>query len=376
MPDKTPQKPYADYPLRWHPQGYWCKKIRGKVHYFGERWGDWQTALDHYNRQAADLHAGREPQPDGLTVRELCDLFLRDRFAAVEAGEFSERSFRDYRRAAQLVSDHSGDLAVEAMSPSDYAALRSNLATGRGVVTTSNLVRIARMVFRFAETAELIPGRCRFGGQFKEPSAKAKKLNRAAIRRQDGLRMLESWQIRELLYAATPVWRAMIYLGINCGYGNTDLSQLTRVQVSPIIDYPRPKTGEDRRSILWPETLESVRVAMELRPKPHNKTLASRVFLTKTGREWVRTDTQSVNDEIAKQFSKLLTSCGLKRPGLNFYALRHTVVTIGEEIADKPALSLMLGHADSSMAANYRERIDDSRLRAITDHLRQWLSMV
>jgi hypothetical protein len=32
-----------------------------------------------------------------------------------------------------------------------------------------------------------------------------------------------------------------------------------------------------------------------------------------------------------------------------------------------------MGHTDGSMASHYRERIDDSRLRAVADHVRAWL---
>jgi hypothetical protein len=32
-----------------------------------------------------------------------------------------------------------------------------------------------------------------------------------------------------------------------------------------------------------------------------------------------------------------------------------------------------MGHADRSMSAHYRERIDDSRLARVTDHIRGWL---
>ena len=38
-PANKPAKPYPEFPLTAHPAGYWCKKIRGKIHYFGP-WDD------------------------------------------------------------------------------------------------------------------------------------------------------------------------------------------------------------------------------------------------------------------------------------------------------------------------------------------------
>ena len=32
-----PQKPYDGFPLTAHPSGVWCKRIRGRLYYFG-RW--------------------------------------------------------------------------------------------------------------------------------------------------------------------------------------------------------------------------------------------------------------------------------------------------------------------------------------------------
>jgi hypothetical protein len=36
-PSGKPAKPYPEFPLTAHPAGYCCKKIRGKIHYFGKR---------------------------------------------------------------------------------------------------------------------------------------------------------------------------------------------------------------------------------------------------------------------------------------------------------------------------------------------------
>ena len=64
-----PKKPSPTFPLTPHPNGQWCKKIRGKVHFFGV-WADSQTALDRYHAGAEDLHAGRTPRVETLSTGE------------------------------------------------------------------------------------------------------------------------------------------------------------------------------------------------------------------------------------------------------------------------------------------------------------------
>ena len=80
MPDLTrrnkPSKPYPSFPLTAHNNGQRCKKILGRIHFFGV-WADPQAALDNYLRVAADLHAGRQPHAStlsdgGITVKEVC----------------------------------------------------------------------------------------------------------------------------------------------------------------------------------------------------------------------------------------------------------------------------------------------------------------
>src|SRR6516164_2626763 len=92
-----PEKPYPEFPLFPHATGRWAKKIRGKLHYFGP-WHDWKAALEKYQSERDDLHAGRKPrqQTEGLTVKELCNAFLNHKKALVDTGELARHSWDDY----------------------------------------------------------------------------------------------------------------------------------------------------------------------------------------------------------------------------------------------------------------------------------------
>src|SRR5262245_16197151 len=89
-----PAKPYPDFPLFPHAARRWAKKIRGRMHYFGP-WEDWQGALDKYQRERDDLHAGRKPRaatPGGLTVRDLCNRFMTAKKTLLDSGEMVPRT--------------------------------------------------------------------------------------------------------------------------------------------------------------------------------------------------------------------------------------------------------------------------------------------
>src|SRR5262245_44199527 len=99
-----PAKPYPEYPLTAHPAGYWCKKIRGKIHYFGP-WDDPDGSLTKYLDQKDALHAGRKPRESsaGADVHELCNRFLNHKKALVEAGELSPRTWAEYKGTCEEV---------------------------------------------------------------------------------------------------------------------------------------------------------------------------------------------------------------------------------------------------------------------------------
>jgi integrase len=204
--------------------------------------------------------------------------------------------------------------------------------------------------------------------------------------------MFEAVEIKAMLAAATVPMKAMLLLGVNCGFGNTDVANLT-VQNLDLqggwCNYPRPKTGISRRCPLWPETIKAIEAALGVRPKPRDKADDDMVFITPAGHRWVRVWTrgESVDadsdlenlarvsrvDRVTSTMSQLLSRLGLARRGHTFYALRHTFETIAGESRDQVAVDAIMGHSREDMASVYRERIGDDRLRAVAEHVRQWL---
>ncbi len=72
-----PKKPYPSFPLTAHSNGQWCKKINGRVLYFG-RWGEPHAALQNYLAQASRLMSQPEAKENGnLTLQMIADAFLR-----------------------------------------------------------------------------------------------------------------------------------------------------------------------------------------------------------------------------------------------------------------------------------------------------------
>lgn len=74
------------FPLTLHCTGQYCKKIRGRIHYFGR---DKQEALRKYYEQASALHSGTSETaallPSKLTLENLCNLYLDHQLGRAKA---------------------------------------------------------------------------------------------------------------------------------------------------------------------------------------------------------------------------------------------------------------------------------------------------
>lgn len=391
---QKPAKPYPDFPLFAHASGRWAKKIRGSLHYFG-RWGHKQgskivpvddpeaaanAAVEEYERQRDDLYAGRQPRPkaEGLTVRDLCNQFLTAKEHLLDTGEITDRTFADYHRSCERIVDTLGKhRLVDDLSADDFGELRTALAKTLGPVALGNEIGRMRVVFKFAFDQSLIDRPVRYGQSFNKPSKKTLHQQRA----KNGKRLFEADELRRIIEACPEQLKAMTMLAINCGLGQSDCANLPLSALdleNRWMNYPRPKTGVERRCPLWAETVKALRDAIENRPQPKDEADAELVFVTKYGNRWVRTSNHEEPgervslDAVSQAFAKVMHSLDINGRR-NFYAIRHTFATVASESKDPDAVSSLMGHADNSMAAVYRERISDERLRAVVDVVRGWL---
>ena len=239
-----------------------------------------------------------------------------------------------------------------------------------GPVRVGNGIQRVRSVFKHAFEAGLIDRPVRFGPDFKRPSKKTLRIHRA----QQGAKLFTADEIRHLIDAAGQPLKAMLLLGINCGFGNSDCGNLPLSALdldTGWLDFPCPKTGMPRRCLLWPETVEAIREALAARPEPKNEEHAGLAFITKYGLSWAK---DTPDGPITKETKKLLNRLGVNgRKGLGFYTLRHTFRTVADEAKDQPAADYVMGHEVAHMSSVYRETICDARLKAVADHVRTWL---
>jgi integrase len=366
-----PEKPRPDFPLFPHATGRWAKKIRGKLHYFGP-WDDPQGALDKYLDEKEDLHAGRTPakEVEAVTVKLAANKWIKGKNDKLVSAELSPLTYKKYEDIARIVIKAFGVRRLVAdLRADDFAKLRAKLTARWGVHRVRDYIQHVRSIFKHALESGLIMSPVVFGPGFAKPSRKTLRLHRAA----QGPKLFTRDEVRAMLADATVPMRAMILLGINAGLGNADVSKLPLSAVNLAtgwLDFPRPKTGIERRCWLWPETVAAIRAALAKRPAPKDKADAGLLFITKYGEAWVK---DTLDNPVSKEFAKLVRGIKKTLKELGFYTLRHVFRTIADAAKDQPAVDFIMGHARDDMASQYREGIDDERLQAVAEHVRVWL---
>ena len=138
------------FALTLHLTGPYCKKIRGKLYYFG---ADKQEFLRRYQEQATYLHTGTGGAPAqrdaGLSLRTLCNLYLDHQEARREVGEISPRHFYDQRNLLKGFARYVGaNRAVPDITTLDLQGYKKKLIeNGKSPNTINNHIAAVKAMF-------------------------------------------------------------------------------------------------------------------------------------------------------------------------------------------------------------------------------------
>ncbi len=383
-----------------HRCGQWCKKIKGRVYYFG-RWDDPQGAMRKYEQQVPYLLKGQLPPgvqtvAGRTTVTAITELYIETVARKVAAGELAPRTLNRYSRICRILVEQLGaNKFCRDLGPYDFDRLREHLGERMSPSTVQQMVTIMKSIFDFAWQSELLLNQVRFGILFKAPTgASIRKSQQSGAKRM----LFERSEVMALIYkgklktlpAQQRQLRAMILLGINCGFGLADCSRMVVHQLKlqsdlgPHINMPRAKTYVDRFCPLWPETAAALQTIVDERTPAED---VHEVFTTEDGHGYMKTTVAKTHgkvpvkytysDRISKRFRELkrqLIDRDIVQADLpRFYHLRHTFSTVADELGDDHAVARIMGHKLRGMAMIYVHRVNMARLKVVTDHVHDWL---
>jgi integrase len=358
------------FPLALHPTGQYCKKIKGKIRYFGT---DKKKALERYLAQATFLHGvqslTQKASKVKMALKQLCELYLQYQHSRVLAGALTPKHYNeDIGSLGRFVSFLGQGCRIESISTLDLQNYKRKLQSAYGSVDRQNLhISILKAMFHWArrnDVLEAIPN--------IDAISKGKTVHKEMY-------TFNSEQIKKLLSAADVKMQAMIWLGLNCGFGCTDCGTLKLKDLDlngSRVKLGRNKTGVRRNFPLWPETIKA------LKELPRS---GSSAFCTSQGQPWVTTviktngngerEYTSVN-RITPRFSRLMKKVGINAPkGTGFYALRRTAATTAARSGDPFAVQRLLGHVDLTMATRYVQDVSKQTDRVIENSRRYVLGL-
>jgi len=357
---KTRKTRSDKFPLTLHKTGQFCKKIKGKIYYFGK---GKNSALQRYLEQATLLHSGKTrtvlTEGEDIALKYLCNMYLEHQQSRAAIGQIRLRHIYDQKALLRdFVRFAAPNRSISEITTFDIQNYLSQLIKKKRTANTiNNRIAVIKSLFNWAIENEIIK---------HGPNLKAiKKITN--IKCEKPTFTIE--HINLLLEHADLQMKAMILLGLNCGFGCTDCGELKWENLDfkhSRVLFPRSKTGISRNLSLWPETI----VALKALPKQ-----GELVFYTVRGNPWVRTiqgkdklgnDKFTKDDAVTKQFSKLLKKTGIKtQKGVGFYTLRRTAATLAARSGDPFAVQRLLGHADLKMASVYVQDVSEQTDKVI-----------
>jgi len=403
--------------------GRWQKKINGGLKIFGKREHvrDPRLSLnDRYNlalneyQEYMRLAGGAVKLYDvsGLTVRELSNRYLDWMDQRHAAGSIKARTYMEAKQALQSFAsliDGRADRLVATLGPDDFNKAWAQWEKDFGPYILSRNVAWVRSWLGWADEEDHVEARPKFGRLFKRAGMKVMRENMTAKALSAGDKAFTPAEIQAILPALNWEMRAPFLLALNCAFYAEDVSCLTLAHLdldNGVHWLPRGKNGNFRVGWLWDITVDAIREYIKNRwtdleeRKGYKLTDTTPIFVTKYRNRFVHwTITRNEAGEIVKttqsnngtrELNKVLDTLDAdeeisfkRRDGLSFGALRHTALTLIDELGKETESALLAGHKRAGVIEFYVRKytreakieLAEKRIKPVVTFLREKLGI-
>ncbi|MEM7559692.1 MAG: tyrosine-type recombinase/integrase [Planctomycetota bacterium] len=370
-----------------HAKGLWYKKYRGRFYYFYRCDDDPEGAfsIEKWRHDKLFIDEGQEPPVydplnesctgrTTLTVKDLCNHWLSGKETLHAAGELQKSTFDEYKATCDLLLDTVGKtLPAKFCGPQRFEQVRRALAKKFNANGQAKRITQIRSVFTTSYEDRVLEDPPNFGRTFRKPkAAEFRKLRNAK-----GDQTFTPEEFHAIYKHANINLRGMMLLGLQSGFGNEECAALPRSAIEGgWITWARVKSAVPRRVPLWPETEQALKECIEHATAKGEESL---VFFSERGKNYI---TERKNGSRVTGVFRATQKRACKEEEIEssrtFYDLRRTFETIGGEAIDQAAVDTIMGHtpSESNMAARYRQNISEDRLKAVVNHVREWLGPI
>jgi hypothetical protein len=207
------------FPLTLHTTGQYCKKIKGKMYYFGS---DKKQTLEKYLDYATYLHGHQEdlqkPTEEHMTLKQLCEMYLKYQYSKLQANDLTASHHNEQINSLNKLMAFLGqNIDINNISTLDLQNYKRRIQKSHVSVCRLNLhISIMKALFHWARKNDVL-------ANIQNIDA----VSRGKIIHQERF-TFKSEHITRLLSVADVKMRAMIWLGLNkdAGFEILDDEQL------------------------------------------------------------------------------------------------------------------------------------------------------
>lgn len=302
---------------------------------------------------------------------DLFSMHLKDVLERIKAKKLKPKTKGDYLKLQGLIAAAGiRYIDTEELHPANFAMLMREIESRTSNLRTQrNLVASIKAVFNWAGPEGMnLCMKPAYGPRFKVPARRAIE----AQQETGPSRFIDKGIIRAALAIASPKMKVAILLGINCGFYPSDtiairVRHLVTDHEPSFHNFRRVKTLQQRKAVLWLETLDAITDYRCIRSSPSDEHL----LLLLNGKP------HSPNaDKLAGSFKTILKKIGHYERGIGLGSLRHTYATIIDTVQDQAMIDLTMGHTNQSIQKRtYRQLNTDefARLQVLADTVHDWL---